>query len=286
MLRIPVDDYVKVAGIAVGLGVAVAGIVYLIQKGIQVVKQWHQGWTARREHARFRKALALKGVAATSQPAWVLFMKDQANYSHLFGREYAPMVRIYFRNPIDGRNYVEGLVRRYDDDPPYNIGLRRKYYVDCTQCELLHALTRRYEGREPSSSLFEKELKDHKDYRAKTAKNLGVNCDEVESIVQSFVQRFGRISNLNQLNELLEDIDFSRLVESVISRLPYDIPPSDYEGFVFVSGDNIGHIEVLKYDVAFAVSVRSGAVSRIIPEAYSYSKWIVSKDDAYKEGVK
>lgn len=176
---------------------------------------------------------------------WLSTLRNIDNLRDSIGLRYTFKVKVAYNDTYGTIKEAEGLLWKYDDDPPYNIVLRARYLAVCNSRDLL------IRGLARLDNLLENYNKDKK-YREKLQDYLHIKSDVYDSLVEDALR--SRLLSAESISSELDKIDFSRFVEDLIRGLNLPIQ-LDYGEHIFISAANIVSLEIVRLDTRFVIKL-------------------------------
>jgi hypothetical protein len=263
-----VFDYVIVFGIASLIGLV---SVFLVQ----IVRRLNSWLMEYKTIKNFNDALLIEGYAETRDPTWISFIKEQLDVSKKFGIEYTVRLRIYSKtapSSLLGHSY-NGLLRQFENDPPYHVYLRPKYFANCTKQKLLDILA------DEQTSPLKKSLEANQQLCLRASKFVGEQqCANPQLIFDKAKQRLQSANDLESFANVLNSLDFSAYVQDVLKYLENEekVPVRKvYDDFSFIIYDQIRKIEVVSYETPYSLTVDEKGQFTEIPGTREFTPGIV-----------
>jgi len=169
---------------------------------------------------------------------------------------------------------LNGLLRQFEDDPPYHIYLRPKYQAVCTINDLINVM-------KGDSSPLKENLKKNRKFRAAVRKYVKegwrARPDQIFEKVLETIEK--NANDLESLAAVLKSIDFSLCVDGVLKQLEDKgtAPTKLYDNFSFLVYDQISKVEMISYETPFSLCVQDEKGStKEIPGSYEFSPKLLS----------
>ena len=213
---------------------------------------------------KFTSHLILKGYGMHTGLSWNLFFdKEMEDIKAKLGKRYTIAVRAHLKSSDRAQKVVEGVLLWSDSDPPHNIVLHPRFTMPSTRAEIISVLT------SDNSPILE-ELKKNKNYRKLIIEYLEIRGKpDDKKIVHEIREKLEKASTLDEFTQILEKIDFSLYVRFVVSKSRNNSITMCYPSPVYIPGDNIEKLEVLRYEPPYSISLNeNGQNSILIPKIY------------------
>ena len=255
-------DYGLVLAISGGVGVAIV-------LGIKLMEKVRDQFQNRKALKKFTSHLMLKGYSTHAGQSWNLFFdKEMEAIKAKLGKRYTIAVRVHLKSSDSAQRVVEGVLLWSDSDPPHNIVLHPRFTMPSRRAEIIRVLA------SDNSPILE-ELKENKNYRKLIIEYLKIREKPGgKKIVDEIRKKLEQASTLEEFTQILEKIDFSLYVGFVVRILRNNSITMCYPNPVYIPGDNIEKVEVLRYEPPYSISLNeNGQNSIVIPKIYDiYSK--------------
>jgi hypothetical protein len=257
VLQSSVIDYALVLAISGGVGVAVV-------LGIKLMEKVHERFQNRKTVQKFMGHLILKGYGVHAGQSWNLFFdKEMEGIKAKLGKKYTLALRVHLKSSDGAQKVVEGVLLWSDSDPPHNIVLHPRFTMPSTRAEIISMLA------SDNSPILE-ELKRNRNYRKLIIEYFKLHKkDDEKKIVDEICKKLGQASTLGEFTQILEKIDFSLYVGCVVRESRNNSMTMCYPNPVYIPGDNIEKVEVLRYEPLYSISLNeNGQNSIVIPKIY------------------
>jgi len=260
-------------GLAVGL---IAGIFYkyVITSILSILRDKN---FIREQERSFRQSGFWRSGEA--EPVWPFFVLQEWNdIRQSLGKNYSTTLKVYLKNPVNSKSEITGILRIFEDKkPPYDMIIDPKYTANATSEEIIESLK-----KQPGDQynlildLFEKDS----EYLKKVTKSMkeeihikGNTSYELANEILAKLQLSINNKDCDTFQKLLEKIDFSKYVASVLNRMQRAVSIS-YDGPIYIQGDNILNVELIRYE-SYEGIMLTDCSNKIIPKIYD-------KADFYK----
>jgi hypothetical protein len=244
---------------------------------------------------QYQTELLRKGYADPKEKVWYTFLKGMLDVAlQRLGKGYTALVKIHLKEPIESQNTITGLLWHFEPKSPHDIVLRPKYVFHVRYLQQIQdVLTVDSPSTSPYStsvdpSPLKNSLKKDKVYRSriieyylkKSEKYFSGKEDEmITKIIMHVRSRLSKAKLKSDVKffEELEMIDFSKHVGDIIIQLGRHYY-SEYQGIVFIEGNNIQSCEILGYEPMYAVSITRGSQTTVFPASYGIEKYPLIRD--------
>ncbi len=200
-------------------------------------------------------------------------MNEQHKVVSSIGENYRTYVQVSLKNDIQlglNTSVVDGLLARYQEKPPYHIGLRSKYTIKLSRDELVNFLT------DDTISPLKKHLEDDKDFFkefSESEDNKGKNICTTDDAFREAKKLLVNIKDAKSLTTNLEEkLDLANYIATLISVIREKKSDLEYYqtggGLSYISGDAISAVKVIRYDTEYSIIVKE--YNKEIPRAYDF----------------
>ncbi len=247
--------------------IVIATIIGLIAGSVIKATQLFIAWIIRRNKTiRDFRERRRKGYYRDPRPVWIIVLQQELDsVKQNLGRNYSIALKVHLKKDYELTTNIEGIVIQYEEGRPYDLFISPKRVVQCNSADDIIRLLR--EDPSPLENLL---LKDQ-EYYTKIHAYLGTGAN-VHEVRQGIINRLELNHNNDEFISILEKIDFSRYVKHYMEiwmRENNLQPILEYpDATVFIPGDNIAGIEIIRYDTFYAFRFTHNNRNQIVPRSY------------------
>jgi hypothetical protein len=260
----------------------VSSIIGLTIAGAIKVYQYVQAWAIARGIKLITiKMRQTKGFTEDPRPVWRYIIEEELAFvKDNLGKKYAVTLRVHVNEHINFKRSIEGIYYLNEPEKPYDLFLAPKHITACdNRDDIIRIL------KSNSNAIIREELNENESYLNTMKKYMNIEASPTE-IANKIIAKLEDDKFSSNFFKTLEEIDFSKFVKQVAEALRKTNVSTALEyndASIYVPGDNIAGIEIIKYESFHALSFKETEEVNIFPKVYKKDELVYIKKSLFEE---